>query len=98
LVARLLPGPDEAVVTLLLTEAPTGRARVALLRIGLTRRQTDVVAVMAEGASNADIAERLGISHRTVDKHLQRAFDKLGVENRTSAANLVHQLEGQHGD
>jgi DNA-binding CsgD family transcriptional regulator len=95
LVARLLPGPDGAMVTLLLTEAPTGRAREGLLRIGLTGRQTDVVAVMAEGASNAEIAERLGISHRTVDKHLQRAFDKLGVENRTSAANLVHQLERQ---
>jgi DNA-binding NarL/FixJ family response regulator len=78
-----------------MSETPTGRAREALVHVGLTRRQAEVVAVMAEGASNASIANSLGISFRTVDKHLQRAFDKLGVENRTAAANLVRQLERQ---
>jgi DNA-binding CsgD family transcriptional regulator len=95
LLARRLPGPHDALTSVLLTEPPIGRARNALLAVGLTGRQADVVAIMAEGASNADIAERLDISIRTVDKHLQRAFDKLGVENRTAAANLVRQLERQ---
>jgi DNA-binding CsgD family transcriptional regulator len=95
LLARRLPGPYDSVTSVLLTEPPVGRARNALLDVGLTRRQADVVAIMADGASNTDIAERLGISNRTVDKHLQRAFDKLGVENRTAAANLVRQLERQ---
>ncbi len=95
LLARRLPGPHDSLTSVLLTEPPVGRARNALLAVGLTGRQADVVAIMAEGASNADIAERLGISIRTVDKHLQRAFDKLGVENRTAAANLVRQLERQ---
>jgi DNA-binding CsgD family transcriptional regulator len=95
LLARRLPGPDHSLTSVLLTEPPVGRARNALLTVGLTGRQADVVAIMADGASNADIAERLDISIRTVDKHLQRAFDKLGVENRTAAANLVRQLERQ---
>lgn len=41
---------------------------------------------------------RLGISHRTVDKHLQGAFDRLGVVNRTAAANLIRQLEAGTGE
>jgi DNA-binding CsgD family transcriptional regulator len=95
LVVRRLPGRDGATTALLMSETPTGRARAALVRVGLTHREAQVVAVMAEGASNASIADSLGISFRTVDKHLQRAFDKLGVENRTAAANLVRQLERQ---
>ncbi|HEX3460033.1 MAG TPA: LuxR C-terminal-related transcriptional regulator [Acidimicrobiales bacterium] len=95
LVVRRLPSREGAGTALLMSETPTGRAREALVHVGLTRRQAEVVAVMAEGASNASIANSLGISFRTVDKHLQRAFDKLGVENRTAAANLVRQLERQ---
>jgi DNA-binding CsgD family transcriptional regulator len=95
LLARRLPGPHSSLTSVLLTEPPVGRARNALLGVGLTGRQADIVAIMADGLSNAGIAQRLGISNRTVDKHLQRAFDKLGVENRTAAANLVRQLERQ---
>ena len=40
---------------------------------------------LAGGKTDRDIAEILGISHRTVHKHLQRIYEKLGVENRTSA-------------
>jgi DNA-binding NarL/FixJ family response regulator len=42
--------------------------------------------ILAAGKTNADIAELLAISPRTVQKHLQHVFDKLGVETRTAAA------------
>jgi DNA-binding CsgD family transcriptional regulator len=41
---------------------------------------------IARGKSNRDIGEILGISPRTVNKHLEQVFMKLGVENRASAA------------
>ena len=41
------------------------------------------------GKSNRDIAEILNISPRTVNKHLEQIFDKMGVENRASAAALA---------
>jgi DNA-binding CsgD family transcriptional regulator len=92
LIIRRLPHSD-GTTTVMLVEPPPGRAHSALRNVGLTGREAEVVCVMIEGSTNADIASHLGISYRTVDKHLQRAYDKLGVENRTAAANLVRQLE-----
>jgi DNA-binding NarL/FixJ family response regulator len=45
-------------------------------------REREVAKLVAGGASNAEIAERLGIALRTVKAHLSRAFQKLGVRNR----------------
>jgi DNA-binding CsgD family transcriptional regulator len=53
---------------------------------GLTPREADVVAQLALGRSNADAAAALGVSLRTVHKHLQHAFPKLGVHSRSDAA------------
>ena len=53
---------------------------------GLTPRETEVLDWVAEGKSNAEVAEILGTSPRTVQKHLEHIFQKLGVENRTAAA------------
>lgn len=52
---------------------------------GLTIREREVLDWLAGGKTDRDIAEILAISHRTVHKHLQRIYDKLGVENRTAA-------------
>ena len=52
---------------------------------GLTRREADVLAWLAEGKANAAIGTILGISTRTVDKHLEHIYQKLGVEGRTAA-------------
>src|SRR6266567_354376 len=46
----------------------------------------EVIVWIAHGKSNRDISEILGISPRTVNKHLEQIFTKLGVENRASAA------------
>lgn len=52
----------------------------------LTPRERQVVDWLAAGKTDRDIAAILGCSHRTVQKHLQRIYDKLGVETRTAAA------------
>lgn len=55
----------------------------------LTPREMEVLAWVAKGKTNRDIAEILGMSPRTVNKHLEHIFVKLGVETRSSAAALV---------
>lgn len=52
----------------------------------LTRRETEVLKWVRQGKSNKEIAVILGIEPKTVAKHLERIFKKLGVENRTAAA------------
>lgn len=55
-------------------------------RLGLTQRQSEVLYWVSNGKSNREIAIILDMSPRTVNKHLEQVFLKLGVENRTSAA------------
>lgn len=52
----------------------------------LTRRETEVLQWVAEGKTNAEIGTILGMSPRTVQKHLEHIFEKLGVQSRTAAA------------
>jgi DNA-binding CsgD family transcriptional regulator len=56
---------------------------------GLTRREAEIVRLVASGASNAQIADELTVSVRTVHKHLENAFRKLGVRSRSEAAAQV---------
>ena len=56
---------------------------------GLTRRQLDVLALLADGMTNAEIAEQLVVSVRTVDSHVAAVLNKLGVRTRRDAARLV---------
>ena len=55
----------------------------------LTRREAEVLRWVAAGKSDAQIGAILGISARTVQKHLEHAYQKLGVENRTAAVNRL---------
>ncbi|MET0238263.1 MAG: DNA-binding response regulator [Sphingobium sp.] len=57
--------------------------------LGLTPREADVLLWTARGKSNKDMSEILNISARTVNKHLDHIFIKLGVENRASAAAVA---------
>lgn len=57
----------------------------ALLRNPLTQREMDVLEWVARGKTNRDVAEILGMSPRTVNKHLEHIYEKLGVETRTAA-------------
>lgn len=57
---------------------------------GLTPREESVLALVAEGQSNAQIAQALGLTENTVKFHLQNLYQKLGVSNRTEAAAHFH--------
>ena len=60
--------------------------------IPLTPRETEVLSWLAKGKTNRDIADILGMSHRTVNKHLEHIFEKLGVETRSAATAVAAQL------
>lgn len=74
-----------------------GRSDEEALRnaLGLTFREAEVLLWLSRGKSNRDIAEILGLSPRTVNKHLEQMFLKLEVDNRASATALaVRALQG----
>jgi DNA-binding NarL/FixJ family response regulator len=56
---------------------------------GLTRREHEILRMVAQGSSNAEIAKKLGIREPTVKGHLWRLYRKIGVPNRTTAARWV---------
>lgn len=60
-------------------------------RLGLTRREAEVLSWVSVGKTNRDIAEILGMSPRTVNKHLERIYVKLGVETRSAASAVALQ-------
>lgn len=57
----------------------------ALARLALTARECEVLRWLAAGKTDRDIGQILAISVRTVHKHTQRIYAKLGVETRTAA-------------
>lgn len=69
--------------------AHTPSLRLADVTSPLTRREKEVAALAAGGLSSREIADRLVISVRTVDNHLQRAYSKLGVGGRKELATAV---------
>lgn len=58
-------------------------------RLGLTAREAEVLLWIGHGKATRDIAEILGMSPRTVQKHLEQIYAKLGVENRAAAAAIA---------
>ncbi len=67
------------------------RQRVARPDYGLSEREHEVLALLVEGLSNAEIAERLVISVATVKFHVRGILGKLGVSSRTEAVTLAWQ-------
>lgn len=63
----------------------------ALLKdaFGITSREADVLEWITKGKTNREIGQILDLSPRTVNKHLEQIFKKMGVDNRTSAATMA---------
>jgi DNA-binding response OmpR family regulator len=60
-------------------------------RYGLTDRQIAVARLVAEGCTNAEVAEQMGLSFYTARNHAEQVMLKLGVSNRSSVAPLLHE-------
>ena len=72
--------------------APSGTAQAARDRVApLSARERDVLACVAEGLPDADIAARLHLAEPTVRAHLAQVLTKLGAANRTQAAIVAHE-------
>ena len=88
--ARLLRDGDSKVIAL------EARAReispCALAPLGLSHRESEILSWLSQGKANADIAVILDISVRTVQKHVERIFQKLGVDNRHAATAIALDL------
>ena len=87
-------GPDEYLFRL--TAASRADDEILRQRFALTQRESEVLLWIAKGKANRDIGEILGLSARTVNKHLEQIYVKLGVENRASAAvkatHVLHEM------
>lgn len=81
-------GPDEHLLRLVEGEIRDDQTLLKQ-KLAVTEREAEVLLWIARGKSNRDIAEILDLSPRTVNKHLEQIYAKLGVENRASAAALA---------
>ncbi len=90
-VGRLIIGCTSAsgqVLLILEEQQPTSQPKIPE-RFGLTRREVEVLVWVAQGKTNAEIGTILGTRPRTVAKHLERVYQKLGIETRTAATRFV---------
>lgn len=81
-------GPDEILLRLAKGHGAESHAQFSR-ELGLTSRESEVLSWLSVGKANRDIAQILGLSPRTVDKHLEQIYAKLGVENRTAATAIA---------
>jgi len=81
---------DGAFAALLFEERLLELPADCLVYLGLTPREVEVLRWLAQGKSSFEIAAILSISDRTVSKHLERVYLRLGVETRHAAVAMVH--------
>jgi DNA-binding NarL/FixJ family response regulator len=93
LIVRMLPDCDQ--VLLHLTEQVSTICPRALQARALTMREAEVLACVARGRTNSEVATILSVRLRTVKKHMERIFQKLGVESRTAAALRVWESDAR---
>jgi DNA-binding CsgD family transcriptional regulator len=98
LTVHALPDPlDTAAGYLMLRSDRLGVQAAQLCRLPITEREREILALVAVGKTNREIATLLVISARTVQKHLEHIFQKLGVETRTAAAIRALTAARDHG-
>jgi DNA-binding CsgD family transcriptional regulator len=74
---------------LLLRETVARPSAAGLRSLGLTPREADVLTLLADGKRNEEIARLLSVSPRTVKKHLESVYAKLGVHTRAAAVAVA---------
>jgi DNA-binding CsgD family transcriptional regulator len=89
---RLTLGNNPGEYILLLDEKEKLNPATLKTRFGLTTREAEVLHWVAQAKRNGEIAIILGITERTVQKHMERILATLGVENRTAAANVAREF------
>lgn len=72
--------------------APFALNRGKLQELGVTRRELEILELIAGGMSNREIAEKLFVSENTVKTHSSRLFDKLSAKRRTQAVQIGKEL------
>jgi DNA-binding CsgD family transcriptional regulator len=70
----------------------TARQQIQQKTLGITARELEILALVARGLSNREIATQLFVSENTVKTHCARAFDKLGAARRTQAVQRGKEL------
>ena len=78
--------------------APADARSPSSLPAGLTEREAEVLALVASGLTNKELATRLYLSERTVARHLSNIFTKVGVTSRTAAAAFAFEHGLAHSD
>ena len=86
-----LLAPRERIVEVVVPVAHTADD-TARQRLGITRREMEILELVARGLSNREIGETLFVSENTVKTHCSRAFDKLGARRRTEAVQRGKEL------
>ena len=84
LTVRFLAGPSGAYDLLLLNEQRLPPLEDALASLGLSPRQTEVVRWVVQGKTSAEIGSLMGVTTRTVEKHLESIYARLNVDNRST--------------
>jgi DNA-binding CsgD family transcriptional regulator len=74
---------------LLIDSGPAAPAARALRGLGLTARQAETLRLIALGRTPADAAAEMGVTRRTVDKHLQNVYAVLGTSDRARAVSTA---------
>jgi DNA-binding CsgD family transcriptional regulator len=88
---------DERQQLLVLAEHTLADSPAPLRALGLSERESEVLHWILQGKNTPEIAVILGLSPRTVDKHFQHIYEKLGVETRTAAMLRAMELLGLPG-
>ncbi len=91
---RSVLDPSLADQVMSLVKTPSGTSATERIKT-LSAQEKKVVALLADGLTNKEIGDKLGLTEKTVKNYLATVFDKLGITRRTQAAAL--HIESQHG-
>jgi DNA-binding NarL/FixJ family response regulator len=86
--ARLTTRPSDSIAEA--TPLPSARSRA--LALGLSQREVDVLELLASGAMDREIADRLFITEKTASHHVSHILTKLAVSRRGEAGAIAHRL------